>query len=455
MYDHRLPTVAVPHTPAAAVGIREILIAARDLCAPVLVVPKTVAEDQPGLVVAGSRLARVVVAADDRVVDAVVAQAPDGVVTFDDGQLENADAARVLLGLPGAPTVEAPWDKLTQRTRLRRGGVSTLAAEPVDDPDDLRRAIELVGLPGVLKRRRGVSGLSMRFLLDETDLRRELTARSEWSSMLYEPVIPSGDHPSGHAWLADYVSVETISDARSHRHVAVLGKTPLSVSRTDSAGQDFAVRETGDVFPSLLPATVYEEVLRKTSAALDALGVQWRVTHAELRATADLVEVIEVNGRNGGWSTAAILDAAAGTGVVRAALSTALGLPADVEVGLPGHIAHLIPPFPVRHGLVRSDVARADVMSLPGVFRVDFVARHGDPRAATAYRVAGVQLRAGCVEELGGFICTTVQALCRLFAEDDLGADEYARTMLANRDADVDRTTPRQRRRTRPGVSPR
>jgi hypothetical protein len=430
--DHRLPTVAVAHTHAAAVGIREILVAARDLCAPVLVVPKTVADNQPGLVVAGSRLTRVVVAADARVVDALVAEAPDGVVTFDDGQLENVDAARVVLGLPGAPTVQAPWDKLTQRTQLRRHGVSTLAAEPVDDPDGLRRAVDVVGLPGVLKRRRGVSGQSMQFLLDETDLRRELAARSEWPGLLYEPVIPRGHHPSGHPWLGDHVSVETVSDARTHRHVAVLAKAPLSVSRTDGAGRDFAVRETGDVFPSLLPPPVHREVLRKTSAALDALGVRWRVTHTELRATTDLVEVIEVNGRNGGSSTAAILAAAAGTGVVRAALSTALGLPAEVEAALPGLVAHLIPPFPERHGSVCSDVTRADVQALPGVFRVDFVARRGDQRAATAYHVAGVQLRAGCVEELAGFVRGTVQTLCRLFAQDGLSSDGWARTMLAD-----------------------
>lgn len=430
MTEHRLPVVAVPHTPAAAVGIREILTAARGLCAPVLVVPRTVAERQPRLITAGSRLARVVVAADLDVVEAIVATAPEGVVTFDDGQLENADEARTVLGLPGAPEVAAPWDKLTQRTRLRRHGVSTLLAEPVDGPDDLRPAAEIVGVPGVLKRRRGTSGRSMRLVRDESDLRRELATREVWAGLLYEQVIPRGGHPSGRSWLGDYVSVETISSAGTHRHVAVLGKTPLSVSRWDGAGGEFAVRETGDVFPALLPEPVHREVLRKTAAALDALGIRSRVTHTELRAAADAVEVIEVNGRPGGWSTAAVLDALAGTGVVRAALATALDLACEVELGSPHHLAYVNPPFPARHGEVRSSVTRAELLAVPGVRRVDFVARKGDPRAATAFRVAGIQLRAETADELVAVLRAAVEALCLLFAEDGFGSDGWADTIL-------------------------
>lgn len=427
MTDHRLPTVAIPHTPAAAVGIREIVMAARGICAPILVVPRTVARTGPDLVAAGSRLARVVVTEDADIVGGIVATAPDGVVTFDDGQLENADGARTALGLPGAPTVEAPWDKLTQRTQLRRHGVSTLAAEPVNSPGDLRRAAASIGVPGVLKRRRGVSGLSMRFILDEVELRRELATRDAWAGLLYEEVIPRGDHPSGRAWLGDYVSVETVSEAGVHRHSAVLGKTPLSVA----PGGEFAVRETGDVFPPRLPDSVRRDVLRKTSAALDALGVRWRVTHAELRVTADLVEVIEVNGRTGGWSTAAVLDTLAGTGFVRAAMSTALGLPYVPRVDPAIHVAHLNPPFPVRHGLVCSDVTRTDLLAVPGVHKVGFVARFGEPRAATAYRIGGLLLRADSADGLADRVRTAVQALCRLFAADGFGSDAWARTMLA------------------------
>jgi biotin carboxylase len=424
MSDDDLPIVAVVHTPAAAASLRDIVLAAQGLFRPVFVFPRPTA-----LVTVAARLARAVVAEDGAVAEAVAAEKPAGVVTFDDAQLEAADAARTALDLPGAPAVEAPWDKLVQRSRLRERGVSTLLAEPVDAPADLLRAVETVGLPGVLKKRRGAAGISMRFLRDGDDVREELDRREHWAGMLYEQFITRGEHPSGRGWIGDHVSVETISDGHGRQHVAVFDKTPLSISYAQGPGRDYMVRETGDVYPSVLPDDVREKVFEKTSAALDALGVCWRVTHTELRATAETVEVIEVNGRTGGDVTS-MLSTLGGADMVRAALATALGRPCEVIATPRDQVAQIDPSFPVRHGTVLSKATRGDLLRLPGVTDVGFVARHGDDRGATGYRLAGLRMHASSVDELAIMLRGTIHGLTEIFEADDFVEDEWARRML-------------------------
>jgi 5-(carboxyamino)imidazole ribonucleotide synthase len=70
-----------------------------------------------------------------------------------------ADAARFLgrdLPVrPGARSLEVAQDRLTEKETFRRLGIGTPAFSPVDDLPSLHAAVEQVGLPAVLKTRRG------------------------------------------------------------------------------------------------------------------------------------------------------------------------------------------------------------------------------------------------------------------------------------------------------------
>ncbi len=94
--------------------------------------------------------------------------------------------------------------------------------------------------------------------------------------------------------------------------------------------------------------------LERTSAALDALDVRWRVTHTELRVTQSEVEIIEVNGRVGGY-LARLLRPLGGPDLVRAALTVALGRVPNCEGPVDdrrGYMFGLYMPFPRREGMV-------------------------------------------------------------------------------------------------------
>jgi 5-(carboxyamino)imidazole ribonucleotide synthase len=70
-----------------------------------------------------------------------------------------ADAARFLASAvpvrPGARSLEVSQDRLTEKETFRALDIATAAFAPVDDLPSLRTAVEQVGLPAILKTRRG------------------------------------------------------------------------------------------------------------------------------------------------------------------------------------------------------------------------------------------------------------------------------------------------------------
>ncbi|MEE1750526.1 acetyl-CoA carboxylase biotin carboxylase subunit family protein [Streptomyces sp. NPDC006641] len=418
-----LPRLGVLHAPHAAANLRDLVLAGRDRCEVVLVVRREVAAAEPDMVRLGRALATVEVIGDD-VPRELAALGLDGLVTFHDAELEAYDAAVRDLGLPGATEVDHPWDKLVQRRLLNAAGVSTVRSAPVDSPEGLVAAAAEVGLPAVLKPRRGTASTDLSFLTGPADLEAEPGRRENWSGLVLEQMIERAAHPSGRRWLADYVSVETVTHQGEHTHVAVFDKTPLAVAGGDGPCRH-AVRETGDVLPAQLPPHVYEAVLATTSAALDALTVRDRVSHTELRVSQDGVEVIEVNGRLGG-EVAGMIGMMGGSGLVRAAFDLALGRrPEAAAPTRPDVLISLYVPFPERSGPVRSTVTRTQVRELPGVVRVDEVAQHGAARADTAFHAVKVLIIAPDADAAGPLVRTVATRVARLFEADGLGADPW------------------------------
>jgi hypothetical protein len=402
-----LPRIGVVHAPFGAADLQEIGRSAAGRCTPVILFREDVAAANAALVRMAERLFEIAVAPADGLAEHV--RGLDGLVTFHDAYLETVDALRTAVGLPGAPPPFNPWDKLEQRKRLAAAGLTRVAARAVDTPDDLTSAVAELGLPCLLKPRRGAGGAGVAFLNEPADLIHQLTTRRRWRDLLLETRLPDGTHPHG-GELADFVSVETANLARSHRHLAVFDKTPVHVvPRAGVDGAD-AVNVTGDLVPSRLPADQAAEVRAYVGRCLEVLGVTWRVTHTEVKLTPAGPDLIELNGRVGGHLNR-LLGLVAGPDLVATALTLASGRepvwPADDTVG---SAMGMYPPVPVRSDALRTLQDRATRQDLTALVSVD---RLTPAREANGWLVV-LRLHAPTPAELDRCAARTLDTLAGL-----------------------------------------
>jgi hypothetical protein len=420
----------VVHSPGGATGVREIVSAARGVCRVTFGFRAEVAAAHPALVAVAAALGDAVVlgaGADLRRLGI------DGVVTFCDADLDAADALSIELGLHTAPRSARPWDKFEQRRALLHAGITGVRTHPVDSAADFVAAMSRVGVPGVLKPRRGNSADGVVLVATPEDGTAELARRSRWSRSVYERFIPRGTHPAGAEWLADYVSVETVTDARGeHRHVGILDKLPLSVVAPPAGEHGPSICESGSVYPSRLDPATVQTAVRTVERALDALGVRSRVTHTELRVSTSTVEIIEVNGRLGG-EVARLVGLRDGSDLVGAALAAAAGIEHDPG-GRPGagRTAAVLVPFPVRHGPVASAVRPAELLSVPGVRSVEVLARCGRAREETQSYAVQLTLQAADDTELRDHLAAVLARTGELFAADGLHDDPWLRGLITH-----------------------
>ncbi|MEU4164781.1 ATP-grasp domain-containing protein [Actinoplanes sp. NPDC026670] len=244
-----------------------------------------------------------------------------GIVTFSESQLNRtaALAARRGLAFHTPHTAAAMTDKYLQRRTLAEAGVQHTACHLVSDLAGLGPALGAVGFPAVLKPRTGAASARTCTIhnLGEAHARWQAftdpAAGAAADQFVVEPLLPGDSSAAGQGW-ADYVSVESMTSHGDIRHVEVTGKFPLAPP----------LRETGYVVPSTLTPPVRAEVLTLTTAALTALGVRHGITHTEIKLTPTGPQIIEVNGRLGGY-VADLVKHARGFDLVRAALTVALG----------------------------------------------------------------------------------------------------------------------------------
>ncbi|OLE23087.1 MAG: hypothetical protein AUG49_17205 [Catenulispora sp. 13_1_20CM_3_70_7] len=268
---------------------------------------------------------------------------------------------------------EPTWGrKDVQRSVLRDHGSSRVAASRVDEPGDLRRFASEHGFPVVLKPADGVGSRDLWLLRDQEAVETAIAELAYGSGgtagpMFVEEYI-AGDAPAA-PHLGDYVSAEVF---RRRDPAASTGFV------TDRLAPIDPCRETGMVLPTTLSAAAAEQVLRVADHALDALGAPDGTFHVEVKPRPAGSEVIEVNGRLGGY-IARLAGIAAGADLAAAALSTALGrLP---ELNLVWRRCALVLLFqapPAARRIVRAP-ERAAITRLPGVVAVDVLSVPGGP----------------------------------------------------------------------------
>jgi hypothetical protein len=427
--SERLPLVAVLHGPNAAASTREIVAASSGLCELLFVFRSVDVLSHPEQVQFASRISRVAVTDSTTFEDVGGGDRFDGVTTFLDREVEALDELQRKPQLNSS----SAWDKLNQRTLLAHSGVDVTQAIAVDSVPDFLAAVESIGFPGVLKMRRGVSGKGLRFVRSIDDVTRETALRPSWRNLIYEEYLARGRHPSHVEWLEDYVSVETVSTEKERIHTAVFDKFPLSVVEEPGSDRDHVVRESGEIYPSRLPAPVMSDVLKFCDRVLDVLDVHWRVTHTELRVSERGIRLIEVNGRPGGDVTQLGQDLT-GVNIVRIALQLALRQEPSVSLVRPtGFGACIDLGFPYRSGRVRSNVSRTLLSRLPNVTKLVQLAKYGDLRSATAYRAACVFVEAGNLAQLDDTVISVTAAIVDAFHADDLAREPLAIALRGSR----------------------
>ncbi len=107
-----------------------------------------------------------------------------------------ADAARLLEGRghtvhPSTRALEISQDRLVEKTAFRALGIPVAEFANVESFDDLRAAVDTVGLPGVLKTRRGgYDGKGQVVVRNESELEAGFSELTEARPLILEAMVP-------------------------------------------------------------------------------------------------------------------------------------------------------------------------------------------------------------------------------------------------------------------------
>jgi len=411
--------VAVVYRPGGAATMQQIFRASIGVCEPIILIEAADAAADPALLSSSGAVmnTRIYRGSDpDDVVRICRELQVRGITTFHDRDVVLCDAVAARLELPGVSATEAPWDKLFQREQIPTA--FSVPAVAVDSVPDLRRAVEQIGYPAVLKPKRATGSAGVAILHELADVTYQEQSRKHWDGLLLESCINMAPHPSGVEHIGSYVSVETVSTGDTRLHVAVFDKIPVIVRPRQGVEGSDLISIPGDVFPSRLDPASLQAVIDAVDQSLAALGTRWRVTHTEVALTRRGPVVIEVNGRVGGHLQRLLL-MVGGVDLVRSALECALGQVPRVGDRPPrGCVLAYTPHFANTSGAVRSRVSLGDVRKLPGVHGVSYVAQHGAPRAAFNRRMVNLTARADDMETLDACFIAIRRGIQDLFSDD-------------------------------------
>ncbi|MGW7411291.1 ATP-grasp domain-containing protein [Streptomyces sp. NPDC054863] len=419
--DQSKPRVGVLLSPRGAATVRDVLIAARDDIQVVPLLRRGVAEQWPGLSALATRLFGELVEVDPENPE-VPGPPLAGVVTFGDSELELAAEIGRRLGVRHRDAT--PADKYVQRTTLARAGLTGMATRPLESRADLDAAHAELGLPLVVKPRRGAGGTDVTVVRTEEQLQELGRTWPQGALRFAEQFIPDAP-PAAGRWQADYVSVEVQSIAGRHDVLTVYAKFPV-YSRDGAVGQ---VATTGDILPDGLAQETRRQVTELVLGAHRALDMGDGVSHTEVKLGATGPEIIEINCRVGGHLSR-LLHRRSGFDLVRQALLCTAGLPGQPLPADGGRaVAGLFVPFARMDGTVLSRVSPADLREA-GAAAVDEVARAGAPRSDSDGIACNVVFDCADERELRRSVIAFLVRARELFAADGLGRGDWTETML-------------------------
>ena len=301
--------------------------------------------------------------------------------------------------LNGDADTDSLWGrKDIQRQRLRAAGLSGVMSNRVSDGFALREFARQAGFPVVVKPTNGCGSNEVWLLRQEADVdaflaRSGTGPRQELDDVFAEQFIVG--EPWAGPCRADYVSAELFRPARDTEAAALRFVT-------DRLPPAWPFRETGLVLPSLIGPERQQLILATAERALDAVGARKGVFHVEIKTKSPVPEIIELNGRLGGF-LARLVRYGTGERLGRLALSCLLGHAQDLTLRWDRCALSLNFQAPPTAVAVTSAPTRREIRRLPGVVAVDGVSPEGtavDWRKGTIGAVAWVWLTGDGHDEL-------------------------------------------------------
>jgi hypothetical protein len=346
----------------------------------------------------------------------------EAVTTFTDRLCQLAH--RLNQALRHQENCEVPWGrKDDQRRALREAGVSHVESVPVSDGDTLRAFAQKVGFPVVVKPTDGVASRDTWLLTGEADIDAFLSACGATlagSQRMFAEQFIAGQEPVAPG-LADYVSAEVF---RPGTPSAAPGPATGHSFVTDRLPLSWPCRETGLLLPSRITPEMESLVVASAGQALDALRAGTGAFHIEMKPMLPAPEVIEVNGRLGGF-IARLVRYGAGMDLGRLALSCVLGEAMEFDLHWTRCVLALLFQAPASGRRVVEAPSRREVTRMAGVVAVDEITPGNtdlDWRLGTNRAIAKLWLAAGSHQQLYSHLAEVVAFLdSRFTITDDSG----------------------------------
>ncbi|GAA2463838.1 ATP-grasp domain-containing protein [Actinocorallia cavernae] len=312
----------------------------------------------------------------------------DAVATFHEGALHVAARIAAELGLPGnsPEAVRAMRDKFLTGQRLTEAGVGTPDTRVAHTFSEARAAAAELGYPLVLKPQASAASQGVTKVANET----ELGAAFDNITGLYAPEafhdgaysVPNVAHiyayPQAQGVLIqEYVSgdefaVDMVYGDGKYRLLAIHDK-PYPFAEPHFIEGAYAT-------PSALSESEQALLVDTAVAALKALGATVGGAHVEMRLTDEGPKIIEVNGRLGGTTAFVQESIRESTGVwgPREYLRAVLGEPVEFTAKAQPTPAGFSPLLADRSGEIARFAGAEEVMDVPGVIGVRWMAKPGD-----------------------------------------------------------------------------
>jgi formate-dependent phosphoribosylglycinamide formyltransferase (GAR transformylase) len=341
-------------------------------------------------------------------VDRIRAVEPSGIVTFSEHQLRLTADLAAELGLPNhsQATVFGLTDKFEQRRLFAAAGLDVPRFMRISSRSCADEIVDTVRLPTVIKPAFGASSRDTYLVRDRDRLEQLLESELDDRYFAGDPTLVAeefiGRAPVSPPW-GDYLAIDCVTVEE--------GVTlPVFVSGKFTFGEPF--RERGAYTPALLDPRTVEEATALAVRAIHALGVVRGISDVELALTPTGPQVIEVNGRLGGW----VNDLAMRSYIahpIALALRSALGLdlrPAiTAPAGLPRQVTfHYLLLSPQDAISIRSLGSPAALRRIEGVDRVSLLKHPGDAldwREGTgATTIASIQGTCDSAEQLKSLV---------------------------------------------------
>ncbi|GIH27853.1 hypothetical protein Aph01nite_61630 [Acrocarpospora phusangensis] len=282
-------------------------------------------------------------------------------------------AARIRRRLRPTGGHELWHHKDEQRRRLVAAGVSRVRSTVLEDPEQARTLLAHWSSGVVVKPVNGVASAHTWLLRSPEDVDEFTSAlgHRDGTLRLFAEEFIAG-FPRETPRLADYVSVEVIRPAT--------GTAPRLAFVTDRAPPAVPCRETGLMWPTSLPEATVARLVATANDALDVLPAGPGSYHVEIKPGPDRDEIIEVNGRLGGFVARAAAYGA-DLDVARLALDVAAGSPEAERLTIAWRrcVAVLLFPAPQAARRISRAPDRRILSRRPGVLAVDQVRGEGEP----------------------------------------------------------------------------